>query len=315
MEYNFERDLAHWLEAKEISRKELIAILQQAYYEEFGGLDSITLSRWLTGKVVPPLYKQFLIAKCLDYDLREIILNINVDELKSPSRYTTILTNLVKAFDFSLTALSYKSVPEKVTSEIRSHTYYDHIELFDEFYGNLSAISGFLSELYSLKSEVKYKCILLKNGEGEVIGHWAGILNLEKIDNLPSFVPIPEDEVKRSCLVKLGHAMNSNHFFELVVQAICYYLLNHFKSKDYVYIFIAGYPVLEFARKVFNAKEVKYYPPVNGSQKMGLYLVKINIIKAISNPILIPKIKKKLKCLQSCDFVDCNLCNLRDFRQ
>ena len=107
--------------------------------------------------------------------------------------------------------------------------------------------------------------------------------------------------------------MNSTHFFELVIQAICYYLLSLYKTKDYVYIFIAGYPILEFAKKVFNAKEVKYYPPTDSSQKVGLYLVKFDIIRSISNPILIPKIKKKLQCLQECDFKDCNLCNLRQF--
>ncbi|CAH1524374.1 conserved hypothetical protein [Vibrio jasicida] len=315
MSYNFERELASWLEEREISRKELIAILQQSYYDDFKGLDSITLSRWLTGKVVPPLYKQFLIAKSLEQDLADIIVTIDESEQKSPSRYSAVLTNLIKAFDFSLTALSYNRMPDKVTSEIKSHTYYEHIELFHDFYDNVSALRGFIDELYALKNEVKYKGILLKNSQGDIVGHWAGILNLEKLDNLPSFIPIPENELKRSCLVKLGHAMNSEHFFELVVQAICYYLLRQCKSKDYVYIFIAGYPILEFSKKVFNAEEIKYYPPVDNNQRMGLYLVKFDIIRSISNPVLIPKIKKKLRCLELCNFVECNRCNLKDFRQ
>ncbi|MCR9942185.1 XRE family transcriptional regulator [Vibrio owensii] len=315
MNYDFERELASWLEKREISRKELIAILQQSYYDDFKGLDSITLSRWLTGKVVPPLYKQFLIAKCLEQDLSDIIVTIDENTQKSPFRYSTVLNSVIKAFDFSLTALSYTRLPDKVTSEIRTHTYYEHTINFHDFYVNLSALEGFISELYALKNEVKYKTVLLKNSQGEIIGHWISILNLEKLVSLSSFIPIPENEIKRSCLVKLGYAMNSDHFFELIIQSICYYLLRQCQYKDYAYIFITGYPILEFAKKVFGAKEVKYYPPVNSYQKMGVYLVKVNIVKAISNPILIPKIKKKLKCLQSCDFVDCNLCNLRDFRQ
>ncbi|PAW11873.1 MULTISPECIES: hypothetical protein [Vibrio harveyi group] len=313
MSYNFERELAIWLKEKSITRKELIALLQQAHYEEFKGLDVITLSRWLNGKVIPPLYKQFYIARCLDADLVEIILNLDEDEHKKPARHSSVLASLIKAFDFSLTALSYFKVPESIRSEIRSQTYYAHLEVFKDFYSNVSAIEGFVGDLYAMKTDIKYKCILLQNKQDDIVGHWAGILNLEKLNNLPSFISIPENELKQSCLVKLGHAMNSTHFFELVTQAICYYLLSLYKTKDYVYIFIAGYPILEFAKKVFNAKEVKYYPPTDNSQKVGLYLVKFDIIRSISNPILIPKIKKKLHCLQECDSNACNLCNLRQF--
>ncbi|MFN1513913.1 XRE family transcriptional regulator [Vibrio owensii] len=313
MSYNFERELAIWLKEKSITRKELIALLQQAHYEEFKGLDVITLSRWLNGKVIPPLYKQFYIARCLDADLVEIILNLDEDEHKKPARHSSVLASLIKAFDFSLTALSYFKVPESIRSEIRSQTYYAHLEAFKDFYSNVSAIEGFVGDLYAMKTDIKYKCILLQNKQDDIVGHWAGILNLEKLNNLPSFISIPENELKQSCLVKLGHAMNSTHFFELVTQAICYYLLSLYKTKDYVYIFIAGYPILEFAKKVFNAKEVKYYPPTDNSQKVGLYLVKFDIIRSISNPILIPKIKKKLQCLQECDSNACNLCNLRQF--
>lgn len=313
MNYRFQNELAYWLEKKLVSRKELIALLQQAHYEEFKGLDVITLSRWLNGKVIPPLYKQFYIARCLDADLVEMILHLDEDEHKKPARHSSVLASLIKAFDFSLTALSYFKVPESIRCEIRAQTYYEHLEVFKDFYSNVSAIEGFIEDLYAMKTDIKYKCILLKNKQDDIVGHWAGILNLEKLNNLPSFISIPENELKRSCLVKLGHAMNSTHFFELVTQAICYYLLSLYKTKDYVYIFIAGYPILEFAKKVFNAKEVKYYPPTDSSQKVGLYLVKFDIIRSISNPILIPKIKKKLQCLQECDYNACNLCNLRQF--
>ncbi|WP_045376142.1 hypothetical protein [Vibrio campbellii] len=312
MNYKFDRELASWLEEKSISRKELIAILQQNYYEEFKGLDTITLSRWLNGKVVPPLYKQFYIARSLEVSLIDIFLNIDESQHKFPVRYGAIVANLVKAFDFSLTALSYYKVTECVRSEVRCQTYYEHVDTFQDFYSNVSALRGFISDLYAMKTDIKYQCILLKNKRDEIVGHWAGILDIEKLNNLPSFISIPESELKRSCLVKLGYSMNSNHFFELVVQAICYYLLELYKTKDYVYMFVSGYPVLELAKKVFNAEEVKYYPPKDKSQKVGLYLLKVDIVRSIANPILLPKVKKKLQCLQDTS-KECNFCNLRQF--
>ncbi len=66
MSYSINRKLSEWIEDKKITRKELISILQNINYEEFCGLDSITLSRWLNGRTTPPLYKQ-LYSQILKY--------------------------------------------------------------------------------------------------------------------------------------------------------------------------------------------------------------------------------------------------------
>jgi hypothetical protein len=204
-------------------------------------------------------------------------------------------------------------VPKYVKSEISRDTYNEHLERFGEFYGNVSPLKNFKRALYEMKSSIDYKSIVLKNEDGEIIGHWSGIIDIEKLNGIPSFITIPQNEVDRSCLVSLGYYVNSEHYFELIVQAICLYLMAYSKTKDFVYFYIVDCrPLVEFCKFIFNAEEMKYYPPLDDKDKMGVYLLKFNIIKSIANPTLLTKVQKKLNCLATCDPKNCQLCNLKE---
>ncbi len=316
MAYNFQVDLLLWLEQKGISRKELIALLQSQYYEEFKGLDTITLSRWLTGKSTPPLYKQFYIARCLDVNLKELILSLDISNIKYPNKYESFIDGLGKALDFSMSVLSYRRVCNEITSEILPQTYQEHINLFGDFYSNVSALKNYKSDLYEMKDEIKYKAILIKNSQGNVISHWSGIMELKKLNNMPSFISIPQNEIDRSCLINVGYYINSKTFFELIIQALCLHILKYSAKKDYLYCFnLDCRPIVEFCKSVLNAEEIKYYHPTDTKDKMGVYLLKFDIIKVICNPLILPKIKQKLLCVSRCAEQSCDSCNLSTYNQ
>ncbi|HAS6342042.1 XRE family transcriptional regulator [Vibrio vulnificus] len=313
MTLEFKDSLSTWIETKGVSRKEFIALLQNKYYEEFKGLDAITLSRWLNGKSTPPLYKQFYIAKCLDVNLKEHIRSLDLSKMKYPTKYDTIFYNLTKALDFSISVLSYRSVPKYVKSEISRDSYQEHVERFGGFYSNISALKNFKNALYGMKNTINYKSIVLKNEEDEIIGHWSGLMDLDKLNGIPSFITVPENELDRSCLVSLGYYVNSEHYFELIIQAICLYLVSYSRTKDFIYFYnVDCRPIIEFCKFVFNAEEMKYYPPLDEKDKMGVYLLKFNIIKSIANPALLKRVQKKLNCLSECETTNCQLCNLKE---
>ncbi|MFV0447794.1 MAG: XRE family transcriptional regulator [Vibrio sp.] len=309
----FKDMLSLWISSKNISRKDLIIRLQRKYHNVFFGLDTITFSRWINGKSTPPLYKQLYIAKCLDINLQDVIRCLDVSMLKCPNSHAVIARGLVKELDYSLSALSYNHMPKNIITEISDHSYDEHIELFGAFYGNLSPLKSFTNSLYEMRNKITYKSILIKNNQDEVIGHWAGIMNIAKINNLSSFISIPQNEVESSCLGYLGYYSNSKHYFELITQSICMYLILYSKSKDFVYFFIVDNNALvKFCTIIFNAEVIKYYPSLEGQGTMGVYLLKFNIIKSIANPLLLPKVQEKLSCLETCDSKNCKLCNLRD---
>ncbi|WP_226088553.1 helix-turn-helix domain-containing protein [Vibrio bathopelagicus] len=201
MTMKFKDNLFLWIKMKGLSRKEIIALLQSKCYEEFKGLDEITLSRWLNGKSTPPTYKQLYIAKILDVDLKEYIQSLDLSNVKNPLKYNTIVYNLTKVLDFSISVLSYRYVPKVVSSEVSNDSYQEHLEKFGEFYGNISSLKEFKNDLYTMGSNIDYKSVVIKNGEDEIIGHWSGILDIEKLNGSPSFITIPSNEIDKSCLV------------------------------------------------------------------------------------------------------------------
>ncbi|MGL5668001.1 MAG: XRE family transcriptional regulator, partial [Shewanella sp.] len=162
---------------------------------------------------------------------------------------------------------------------------------------------------YLLDKDVSYSALLLKNDGGQIVGHWSGIANLEAIHNSSKFFKVNSDELKKSVLVMPGHYTSSKHYFELICVAICYYLLNYVREKDYAYFFIVDFqPLVSFCKIVFEAEEVKYCRGYDN--KMGGYLMKINIIKAVSNPVIIKDVQARLFCLSNCDG-KCKQCNLK----
>ncbi|USD61320.1 XRE family transcriptional regulator [Vibrio sp. SCSIO 43140] len=286
----------------------MIALLQNKYYEEFCGLDAITLSRWINGRSRPAFYKQLLIAKVLGKNPIDFILVVGNHE-KYSKKSLIIVDALIKSLDLSLSVLSYQNVPDKIVSEIVTHNNQEHSRYFEQFYSNVSALKQFRVELLNLENR-KHHTILLKNQRGTVVGHWSTILDFQSDDfsSLPKTIKLEED---RACIVQLGYFMNSEHFFELVVQASCYYLEKLWKNKEVVYIFVAGKFVVDFCVLVFGAEIVQYYRPRRKEDKLGVYLIRFNIVKAISNQVILPKIKNKLECVINCK--NCGLCNLNKF--
>ncbi|ABI39304.1 hypothetical protein Shewmr4_2231 [Shewanella sp. MR-4] len=309
MTYKFSTKLESWIEQKEISRKDLIALLQCEYYDIFDGLDLITLSRWINGKSTPPLYKQLYIAKILGVNFVDILKEVDVLEQKSSNKAMTAVNLLSKALDFSISSFSYFKLPEHVISEVSEIRSDEYQNIFGKFNSNILSLKEF-NKFLSTK-DLLYTALLLKNDDGLIVGHWSGIANLLPLNDSPHFIKLDKDEVKKSALVMPGYYTSSKHYFELINLAICYYLLKFSSEKDYVYFFIADFPpMLSFCKVVFEAKEVKYYR--SSDNKMGMYLMKFNIIKAISNPAVLKDVQKKLQCLFNCDD-KCRQCNLNKF--
>lgn len=312
--YSFATELALWIERQNISRKELIALLQCSYYEEFDGLDLITLSRWLTGKSIPPLYKQLYIAKCLDIDFIGIIESIDASKQKCSKKSLAAVNFLTKALDFSISIFSYQKLPEQVIAEIKDLSFDEYFDVLGNFYNNISSLKTFNDKLFKISRDLIYTAIFLKNDNDVIVGHWSGIIDMDFINDSSFGLKIPEEEISKSLLIMPGYYVSSKHYFELLNLAICYYLLKYSNKKEYAYFFIVDFqPMVSFCKIVFDAEEVKYY---RDSNKMGVYLLKFNIIKAISNPIILKDVQERLKCLFNSDNQChlCNRCNLAKFK-
>ena len=315
MSYVFSEFLKKWLEETDLSRKDLIELLQNLNFEEFKGLDNITLSRWENGKTIPPLYKQLYIAKCLGVDLKKFVIVMNSSSLKVTSKLSKVLSILTSTLDHSLLSLSYDRIPDRVYCLIKKQTFDEHSSYFSDFHNNICAMESIFSEIYKLGNKVHYESIILKNQNDQKIGHYCGVRDLSPLKNTSLFKSLSEDELKKGALINVGYFTSSKHFFELLDYAICYYLLTAYKEKQNLYLFVGGNHIYNITKHLLGIEEEKYYPPKSKNSKLGVYLFKIDILKAICNPLLLPSVQKKLACLNQCHLTSCDMCNLKEFKQ
>lgn len=302
------KDILHqWTEDKELSRKELIALLQLKDYSNFQGVDAITLSRWFNGKSVPPIERQLRIALCLEVDLVKFILSV---ENKGVSHKVAFaLKELERIIDQSMNALSYLKL-SSVRCEVHSIQYDDYVRMLGDFYHNISAINALRKLIVKNKDSMNYEVFLLKNSDGGVVGHWLALRKIDLLKELDVFSGLDEKEIEEGILLKLAYFNNTRQMFELIVVAISYYLTTMNKpNKRYAYVHLMSYPILEFTKQIYGAEELKFYPP-RGDDNNGVYLVRIDIIKAIASPVIFPLVKERLTCLSTCYKDACNKCNL-----
>jgi transcriptional regulator with XRE-family HTH domain len=310
VEYEFKTELLKWLKEKDVSRRQLISSLQLYDYVAFYGLDHVTLSRWLSGKTVPSIEKQLKIALCMKVNIVDVISRVTV---KSVTNNLLSATDAMCSYlDSSINVLSYNSI-ENVRCEISSLSYHSYMCLFRDFYQNLSALESLRIALTKLRDEVRYNTILLKNPSHFIVGHWIVIENMSKLNTVDPFSTFSNRELSEGVLLMLGYYINSKHLIDLFVNALCYYIfVLSSKGKKHAYIQIIGSTMLQFAKKVFNAELVKFYSP-RTKDDIGVYLVKVDIVKSVINPTILPLVRARLECLSTCKKAQCNKCNLIDF--
>ncbi|WP_076409532.1 hypothetical protein [Shewanella sp. UCD-KL12] len=311
MKYIFKNELITWLKEKELSRSEFIFLLQSSNYEEFKGLDSITVSRWTTGKTVPPLHKQLLIAQYMGVDIVDIICRVESSTLKVSEKISKTFKNLITILDFSSLTLSYKQQPKQSICKIRHQNFEEYNKYFSDFHKNICSLSDYFDELHKLGNSVDYTSITLENSKGEILSHYSGIEDLSQLEGLSLFEFIDKSDLSTSSLINVGYFNNSKHYMELLDYSICYYIISKINKKN-LYLFVAGYPLFDITRSLLGIEETMYFPPKNPDSKLGVYLFKIDIMKALCNSILFPSAQKQLHCLQSCSNKLCNRCNLSD---
>lgn len=280
--------------------------------EEFYGLDAITLSRWLNGKTIPPLHKQMRIAICLGIDLAEFILDLDLSSASAGNRQKKALHLLEKSLDFSTSSLSYQRIPQVVNCKIEKQSFEEHFSIYRDFHENIPALKDFFKEVYSLKDKINYMQVCLLNHNKEMIGHYCGVEEISKLKDVSIFNNCSKDELSRSCFLSVGYFSNSRHYLKLISYLIAYYCTGVYKRIDYLYLAVAGYPLYLVTKQFLSIDEWRALPPKDGS-KIGVFIFKIDIVRAICNPQFLPDAQKKLECLSRCHIENCGKCNLLDY--
>ncbi len=300
MSYQFSEQIHSWVNEKGLSRADFIALLQNYDYEEFKGLDAITLSRWFTGKTTPSPLKQLLIAHCLQVDLVSFILALDSSKLKISAKLMAVFTQFLKGLDFSTSALSYRRLTDNPDCVIEYNDYQQHMSQFGAFYQNIPSLYPFVLDLKNWRNTLSFTEITLNNNQQEIFGHCTLIENITPFNGISSFISVPENDVAESVLINAGFFKQSSHYIELCVNTLCYYLIYLSKTKRTAYSFVIGHPYYEVSKLVFHAQNVKTYMQGN-KRAASVHLMRLDLLKSVLHPVFLPLIKKKLHSLKDQD--------------
>ncbi|MCX2792538.1 hypothetical protein [Vibrio sp. Sgm 5] len=287
----FGQKLEFWLKNEQIERKELIAKLQEERYHEFKGLDLITLSRWIRGKVVPSIYKQMIIAYILKVDLLHFVSNLrNIPNI--PLRIDRACMKLKQGFTHPLHEFSYTKNADTVMMEVLEESIDEHFNCISSYYDNIGLMKDSIGRLPFDKESLRCETIFLKNENNEIIGHWSEFISKRVINSIFKELNVNHSIVDcdNALFVFSFHAMTYQDFLCLIKNS----LLRRLKGKrscDSIYIFVPGYLVYEFFCKVFDAEEcLILHLKVDGHRKMG-FIIKMELLKLISNPLIMSLLK------------------------
>ncbi|HIF9077312.1 hypothetical protein [Photobacterium damselae] len=139
----FSQFLKNNVNKSKYSRTELIAQLN-LFHNEFQNLDSVTLSRWVTNKTNPSLYKQLLICLYFKQDLYHFIKNklytTNKTNLNFEKKVNTTMGNIEKSIQ-NISYLYNKNQKPKFFVTLNSKEEYRN--KFKVFYNNFNLYKKF----------------------------------------------------------------------------------------------------------------------------------------------------------------------------
>jgi len=297
MTSTFNNFLSNYIKNKKISRNELI---ERLYKErEFQQLDHVTLSRWITGKTTPSLYKQVLIAKALKISLLSFIKNTKHQKTNVTNKHEAVLNKFKQSFGIT-PMLYYSDVTTPLEYRLKNQNYQEHFHVFRAFYNNIEPLKRLAKDLLKLEDQLSYECIVLTNSEKKIIGHFSQIIDIEKINNSSNFISIPNGEIEKSTLAIMGCYANEEQFLGLLVRALAQMSQNHFSQKEYIYIYVVGTMSQELITSLFYGEIIRTYASKKAYSNIIVSLIKINFVKALVNPLLFTKVSENLLCMQEC---------------
>lgn len=117
---------------------ELIAQLN-LFHSEFENLDSVTLSRWITNKTIPSLYKQLLICLYFKQDLYDFIKNKIYTSNKTNMNFEKNIKRTMENVEYSLQNVSYfYNKNEKSEYIVTLNDKKEYRDKFGIFYNNFN---------------------------------------------------------------------------------------------------------------------------------------------------------------------------------
>lgn len=259
-------------------------------YAEVAKCDLTTLSRWVSGKTVPSLYKQYLVCIVLDIDLLDYIIKIDTDKYKDSKKDQEAIDVYNSYLNNSNSIITYFQRNKNVD------IYFDHLEnkqhreTLDNYHGNFGSYIKIRNLVDTNKISKPFYIYLFKENE-QLCGH---ISFTDDNEEYLKLFGVYDDTLKNTIGITPSYYVDTKIFWK-VLSSLCYFYLSNKKYENIQFctMSIRERKTLDFYKVIANAKSLTYFPPSDPSDLLdkGLHYVKFNLLLLLSKPSVIKHFK------------------------
>ena len=290
----FSRKLQKYIKSSGVSRDYIIDVFNRSSFHELSKCDLTTLSRWVSGKTEPSLYKQYTVCIALGIDLFEYVIELDPLTCVESKKDKDTIENYTRYLNSSNAIVGYFPRNEHVEIFHSLLGKKEHRRLLDPYFNNFSGFMSLRDKVDSNKIEKSFYTFLFKEG-GSLCGH------LSFTDDSSEYLKlfgVYDESLKHSLGITPAYYIDAKIYWYIACCLFYFYLSKgNYKKNIYATMSTRDRKSWECFKQVADAEILAYFSPtvkLNTPDK-GLFYIKFNILKLLSKPTILVKFQYFLR--------------------
>ncbi|HFQ5443015.1 TPA: hypothetical protein ACGUPU_004092 [Vibrio vulnificus] len=287
----FSQKLQEYIKEKRINREFFIDVFNKSSFEELSKCDLTTLSRWISGKTEPSLYKQYRVCIALGIDLLDYTLNLNPFLYKEGKKNKDTIDEYIRYLNNSNAIIGYFPRNEHVDIHYDFLESREHRRRLDPFFNNFSGYMA-LRENVDKSNVIKPFHVFLYKENGNLCGHVA--ITDDNADFLKLF-GVYSESLQNSIGILPAYYIDAKVYW-LIVSSLLYFYLStgNYKNNIYATMNVRDRNAWEYYNGIADGETLTFFSPSTQSNALdkGFFLIKFNILKLLSRPTVLAKFQE-----------------------
>ena len=287
----FSQKIQRFIEEKRVSREFIIEAFNKSGFYELSKCDLSTLSRWVSGKTEPSLYKQYIVCITLGIDLLDYILNLTPSLYKEGKKSKEAINDYIRYLNNSNTVIGYFPRNESVDIYYSFLDKENHRKILDPFLRNFSGYMSIREKVDKHNISKSFNVFLYKENDN-LCGH------LSFTDDNSDFLKlfgVYNESLKNSIGILPVYYIDATVYW-LILSSLLYFYLSkgNYKNNLYATMSVRDRKSWEYYREVADGETLTFFNPSSEANSLdkGLFYIKFNILKLLSRPIILSKLQE-----------------------
>ncbi|MFV8413647.1 helix-turn-helix domain-containing protein [Vibrio owensii] len=287
----FSQKLQEFIKEKHVNREFIIDVFNKSSFEELSKCDLTTLSRWVSGKTEPSLYKQYKVCIALGIDLLDYILSLNPSLYKEGKKNKDAIDNYIRFLNNSNAIIGYFPRSEHVDIHYALLEKVEHRRKLDPFFQNFSGYMSIRDNVDKHNIIKPFNVFLYKENQS-LCGHLS--FTDDNADFLKLF-GVYNESLEYSIGILPAYYIDSKVYW-LIASSLLYFYLSteNYKKNVYATMSIRDRNSWEYYREVADGETLTFFNPSSQSSTLdkGLFYIKFNMLKLLSRPTVLAKFQE-----------------------